>query len=178
MRVRFRSADDGPARFVRLRMGPVLRSIVAVLGVLVTDAVPALADDYTLGELRIAHPYARPTPPGARTGSAYFTVRNNGTQADRLLHVASPAAQNVELHSMTMDGNLMKMRAIPALDIAAGATVTLGSGGYHVMLVNLAHPLAIGGNVPLTLTFERAGSIEVSAPVEAPNAGAEMAHRH
>jgi periplasmic copper chaperone A len=138
----------------------------------------ALAHDYTVGHLSIAHPYARPTPPGARTGGAYFTVRNNGTQPDRLVRVASPAAQSVELHSMTMDGNLMKMRAVPALDIPAGVTVTLGSGGYHVMLVNLAHPLTVGSNVPLTLTFERAGSIDVSAPVEAPKADAEMAHRH
>ena len=151
---------------------------VAALAALLIGAMPALAHDYTLGNLHIAHPYARPTPPGARTGGAYFTVRNNGAQADRLLRVASPAAQSVELHSMTMEGNLMKMRAIPALDSPAGAAVTLGSGGYHVMLVNLAHPLAVGSSVPLTLTFERAGSIDVSAPVEAPKAVAEPAHGH
>jgi periplasmic copper chaperone A len=138
----------------------------------------ALAHDYALGNLQIAHPYARPTPPGARTGGAYFTVRNNGEKADRLLRVGSPAAQSVELHSMTMDGNLMKMRAIPALDIPAGAKVTLGSGGYHVMLVNLAHPLTVGTSVPLTLTFERAGSIDVSAPVEPAKPGAEAPHGH
>ena len=138
----------------------------------------ALPHDYALGNLHIAHPYARPTPPGARTGGAYFTIRNNGKQADRLLRVASPAAQTVELHSMTIEGNLMKMRAIPALEIPAGATVTLGSGGYHVMLVNLAHPLTVGSSVPLTLTFERAGSIDVSAPVEAANPGAEAPGAH
>jgi copper(I)-binding protein len=151
---------------------------IPVVVALFIGAMPALANDYTLGDLRIADPYARPTPPGARTGGAYFTIRNGGNAADRLLRVVSPAAQSIELHSMSMEGNLMKMRAIPALDIPAGATVTLGSGGYHVMLVNLAHPLTVGSSVPLTLTFEKAGSIDVSAPVEAPKPGADMVHRH
>jgi copper(I)-binding protein len=159
-------------------LAPLRALRVIGLSGLALAAGAAFAHDYTLGKLEIAHPYARPTPPGARTGGAYFIVRNNGAQADRLLRVASAAAQSVELHSMTMEGNLMKMRAIPSLDIPAGATVTLGSGGYHVMLVNLAHPLTVGSSVPLTLTFERAGSIAVSAPVEAPKPGAEMAHRH
>jgi copper(I)-binding protein len=159
-------------------MGRVPQWAVAVLLALVIDAAPALAHDYALANLRIEHPYARPTPPGARTGGAYFTIQNAGNAADRLLRVASPVAQSVELHSMTMDGNLMKMRAVPALDVPAGATITLGSGSYHVMLVNLVQPLTVGSNVPLTLTFERAGSIDVSAPVEAAKAGAEIAHRH
>ena len=58
--------------------------------------VAAIAHDYTLGNLRIEHPYARPTPPGARTAGAYFTVRNAGKAADRLLQVFSPVAQTVE----------------------------------------------------------------------------------
>ena len=98
------------------------------------------------------------TPPGARSGGIYMTIENGGTAADRLLRVASPAAASVELHSMTMDGNVMRMRAITGLDIAPGAKVTLGSSGYHVMLVGLAKPLAVGDRFPLTLTFEKAGS--------------------
>jgi hypothetical protein len=177
MTVQLRSIVD-VAKSARLIRAPLqaLR-VISLLG-LALAAGAALAHAYTLGNLQIAHLYARPTPPGARTGGAYFTVRNNGEKADRLLRVASPAAQSVELHSMTMDGNLMKMRAIPALDIPAGAKVTLGSGGYHVMLVNLAHPLTVGTSVPLTLTFERAGSIDVSAPVEPAKPGAEAPHGH
>lgn len=139
-------------------------------------ASPALAHDYAVGPLKIEHPYARPTPPGARTGAAYFTVRNEGKAPDRLVKVASPAAQSVELHSMTMDGNLMKMRAVKALEIPAGKSVTLGTGGYHVMLVGLARPLAVGDQVPLTLTFEKAGPVQVFAYVEA--AGAQTDHKH
>jgi copper(I)-binding protein len=162
----------------RLFAQPATRLAPLVAVALFVGAMPAFAHDYTVRDLHIDHPYARPTPPGARTGGAYFTVRNGGTQADRLLRVASPAAQSVELHTMKMEGNLMKMRAIPALDIPAGATVSLGSGGYHVMLVNLAHPLTAGSSVPLTLTFEHAGSIDVTAPVEARGPDAETTQRH
>lgn len=136
----------------------------------------ATAHDYTLQRLRIDHPFARATPPGARSGGIYMTIENGGTAADRLVRVASPAAASVGLHSMTMDGNVMRMRAITGLDIAPGAKVTLGSSGYHVMLVGLTKPLAVGDKIPLTLTFEKAGSIDVSAFVEAMTANAPAAH--
>lgn len=153
--------------FQRTTDRPAKVALVAALAALFIGAVPALAHDYTLGNLRIAHPYARPTPPGARTGGAYFTIVNGGDAADRLVRVESPASQNAEVHSMTMDGNIMRMRAVPALDIPAGAKVTLSPGGYHVMLVGLTRMLAPGDKVPLTLTFEKAGSVEVTADVEA-----------
>ena len=140
--------------------------VVAVaLGIACTSV--AIAHDYTLQRLRIDHPFARATPPGARSGGIYMTIENSGAAADRLVRVASPAAASVELHSMTMDGNVMRMRAVTGLDIAPGAKVTLGSSGYHVMLVGLARPLAVGDKIPMTLTFEKAGSIDVSVFVEA-----------
>ena len=129
-------------------------------------ATPSLAADYTLQDLRIVHPYARPTPPGARSGGAYFTVRNAGKAGDRLTRVASPASRVVEIHSMTMEGTLMKMRPVAGIDIAAGGEVALGSGGYHVMLIDLARPLVAGDKVPLTLTFEHAGTVDIVADVE------------
>lgn len=129
-------------------------------------AMPSLAADYTLRDIQIAHPYARPTPPGARTGGAYFTVRNAGKAADRLTRVASPAARVVEIHSMTMDGTLMKMRPVAGIEIPAGGELALGSGGYHVMLIDLARPLAAGDKVPLRLTFEHAGTVDIVADVE------------
>ena len=141
----------------------------------------AAAHDYTLGVLRIEHPSARPTPPGARTGAAYFTIVNAGKNADRLVRAVSPVADAVELHSMAMDGNVMRMRAIAALDVPAGSSVTLGSGGQHVMLVGLKRPLVAGERIPLTLTFEKAGTVDVSAWVEAAPAGdgkGEPAHSH
>jgi copper(I)-binding protein len=70
----------------------------------------------------------------------------------------------------------MRMRAVAAIDVPAGARVALASGGYHVMLIGLHKPLAAGGSVPLTLTFERAGSVEVMADVEAAAAGHDASH--
>jgi copper(I)-binding protein len=137
--------------------------LVAVLAVLV---VPAFADDFTLKTLRIEHPYARPTPPGARSGAVYFVVRNLGNGPERLLRVASPVAGTVELHTMSMDGTVMRMRPVSALDIPPGSRVTLGSGGHHVMLSGLVRPLAVGDRIPLTLTFDKAGSVDVTATVE------------
>ena len=173
MRARFRSSVTKAALSLRFIVAPVALALALA-------SVAAIAQDDKLGNLRIEHPYARPTPPGARTGGAYFTIRNAGKDADRLLRVSSPVAQTVELHSMTMDGNLMKMRAIPALDIPAGATVSLGTGSYHVMLTGLRQPLAVGDEVPLTLVFEKAGAHEVSARVETPKADvdASAGHRH
>ena len=174
MRERFRSAVT--------RAALSLTFMLAVAAPAIAMPSSAFAHDYTLGSLRIEHPYARPTPPGARTGGAYFTIRNVGKDADRLLRVSSPVAQTVELHSMTMDGTLMKMRTVSALDIPPGSTVILGTGGYHVMLTGLRQPLAVGDKVPLTLTFEKAGALDVSAYVEAQKPGADLdasaVHRH
>ena len=154
-----------------------IRSFLPALLTLAVAAAPVAAKDYVQGSMRIEHPSARPTPPGARTGGVYFTLHNAGTQADRLVRVASPAADTGELHSMTMDGNVMRMRAVPAIGVPAGARVALGSGGYHVMLIGLHEPLAAGASVPLTLTFERAGSIDVKADVEAAGAaGHDASH--
>ena len=149
--------------------------VIAVM-IALACANDAAAHDYTLQRLRIDHPFARATPPGARSGGIYMTIENGGTAADRLLRVASPAAASVELHSMTMDGNVMRMRAITGLDIAPGAKVTLGSSGYHVMLVGLAKPLAVGDRFPLTLTFEKAGSVDVSVFVEGMTGSGPAAH--
>ena len=139
--------------------------------------VPALATDYPLHDLRIEHPYAQATPPGARTGGAYFTVRNLGTAADRLVGVASPVSKRAEVHSMKMEGSVMRMRAVPSLEIPPGKSVALAPGGYHVMLIGLAHPLAAGDKVPLTLTFEKAGKVDVTADVAPGPMGAQARGR-
>ncbi len=139
----------------------------AAIAVLACAALIAYAQPYVLQNLRIEHPYARPTPPGAHTGAAYFAIENRGRDGDRLIRVQTPFADAAEIHSMTMDGSMMQMRAVSALDIAPHATTTLKPGGYHLMLVDLKRPLAVGDTVPLSLTFEKAGTIEIAARVEA-----------
>jgi copper(I)-binding protein len=155
-----------------------MRPLTAIVAALALAAASATASDYTLGSLRIGHPHSLPTPPGARTGGAYFTIENAGKSADRLLRIASPVAGAVELHSMTMEGNLLKMRAVSALALPPGGKVTLGPGGYHAMLLDLKRPLAIGDKVPLELTFEKAGAIHVDADVEAASTATISGHGH
>jgi copper(I)-binding protein len=85
---------------------------------------------------------------------------------DRLTGAATPLAQKADLHSMTMDGNVMQMRDIDAIDLPAGKAVTLKPGGYHIMLTGLAQPLVAGQTFPLTLTFDKAGAREVAVAVQ------------
>ena len=137
----------------------------------------ATAHDYTLKSLSIDHPFARATPPGAKTGGAFFVVENTGKTSDKLIRVASPAAGGAELHEMAMDGGVMKMRAIAAMDVPAGGKLELKPGGYHVMMFDLKQPLKPGDKVPLTLTFENAGSILVSVDVEAMGSTGSPTHK-
>lgn len=152
------------------RRWPALAVVVCAM----LAAFAAAAHGVTVGTLTIGHPFARETPPGARTGGAYFTVANAGKDADRLVAVSSPAAASASLHTMAMDGTMMRMRAVASLPVPAGGTLTLAPGGYHVMLEDLAKPLVKGDRFPLRLTFEKAGAIDVVVNVESMTA----AHPH
>jgi periplasmic copper chaperone A len=116
------------------------------------------------GDLQVTNAWARATPGGAQTAGAYVTILS--PTGDRLAGAATPAAQKAELHSMTMDGNVMKMRQVDGIDLPAGQAVTLKPGGYHIMLTGLAQPLAEGQTFPLTLTFDKAGAREVTVTVQ------------
>lgn len=127
----------------------------------------AAAHSFTAGELRIGHPFARSTVPGQPSGVAYMTIENNGKEGDKLTAVASPLAKSAELHSMSMDGNVMKMREVSSIEIKPATRVSLKPGdSYHVMLLGLSRPLKAGDKFPLTLTFEKAGKVEVTVNVE------------
>ena len=139
-------------------------------------AVPAGALDYKLGALEIGQPWTRATPPTAPSGGGFLTVTNTGTTPDRLIAVKSPAADKVEIHEMKMDGNVMRMRELEkGIEIPPGATVELKPGGFHVMFMGLKAPFAKDATVPLTLVFEKAGSIDVELQVAALGAGAPAA---
>ena len=139
----------------------------------------AAAHDYQVGELKIEHPWARPTVPGQSAGGAFLSVNNTGRAADRLLGGTSPAAAKVEVHEMRMDGDVMRMRELTALELPAGKLVKLAPGGLHVMLVGLKAPLKIGDKVALKLRFEKAGEIDLILNVESKPAVPDApAHKH
>lgn len=118
----------------------------------------------------VEKPWARATPPAAQTGAIYVTLHNAGHGDDRLLAASTPAAKKAELHTHIMDGNIMKMRQVDAIPVPAGKDVRLAPGGYHIMLMGLNGPLKQGSKVQLTLTFEKAGKVTVTAPVMAAGA--------
>lgn len=119
--------------------------------------------------ITIDTPWLRETFPGAKAGAGYAILRNGGAQEDRLLGGSTAAADAVEVHSMTMDGGIMRMRAVPdGLPIPARGRAALQSGGgYHLMLTGLKHPLRKGETVEIKLRFARAGTIATRFRVEA-----------
>ena len=129
-------------------------------------AMPALAHEYKLGSLEIEHPWARPS--NVQNGAAYMTITTMGKDSDRLVSVTSPVADAVELHTHIMDGNIMRMRPVDGIDVMPGKPTELKPGGFHVMLLGLKHPLVAGSTFPLTLTFEKAGSMSVDVAVGNP----------
>jgi copper(I)-binding protein len=148
---------------------------IAAVAAIAAASSPS-AHEYRLRSLHIDHPFARATPPGARSGGVFLSVENNGDRADRLLGVSTPVAGTAELHQMVMDAGVMRMRSVTGLDVKPGGRLVLQPGGYHVMLADLKRPLQAGDSFPLTLVFEKAGSIEVSVVVE--NMGAGAMHPH
>ncbi len=112
-------------------------------------AVSAFAQNVTVTDA-----WARATVQGQKATGAFMTLTH--AQGGKLLSAASPVAGVVEVHEMKMEGNIMKMAAVPSLDLPAGKAVELKPGGYHVMLMDLKAPLAKDTTVPVTLTFQDA----------------------
>jgi periplasmic copper chaperone A len=127
------------------------------------------------GQLEISNAWARATPAKAENGVAYLTIRS--PTSDRLVSVSSPVAKKAELHTMSMEGMVMKMRPLASLDIPAGQPVTLKPSGEHIMLLGLSGQLREGQSFPLTLTFEKAGAREVTVLVEKPGAAGPASRR-
>lgn len=125
----------------------------------------AVAGDVTVGTLVIHQPWARATPGGAQVGGGYLTIENRGTAPDRLTGGSFAASTGFALHSMTMEGGVMKMRPAGPLDIPPGTSVTLDPSGLHIMFTGLKRGLKPGETVPGTLVFEHAGTAAVQFAV-------------
>lgn len=139
--------------------------IAAVLAAWV--ALPAQAEDVTAGSLKITAPWARATPKGAPVGGGYMKITNTGSAPDRLVSGATNISNRFEIHEMSMDNGVMKMRAVDkGVVIKPGQTVEFKPGGYHVMFIGLKKGLEKGQHVKATLQFEKAGKVEVDFTVE------------
>ncbi|GGX72827.1 copper chaperone PCu(A)C [Saccharospirillum salsuginis] len=132
----------------------------------------SLAHDYQHHDLTIAHPWARATPPGVTVGGGFLTIHNGSDQDETLLGGSAPFAREVQIHETRQEGDVMKMEHRPeGLLIPAGESRSLQPGGYHVMFMGMDSPLVDGEKVPVTLTFEHAGNIDVEFAVEKRSGG-------
>jgi copper(I)-binding protein len=125
------------------------------------------AEEVKAGDLVISQAWSRATPNGAKIGVGYFTIENKGTTADKLIGVTGDISAKIELHEMSMNNGVMKMRPVDGgLAIDPGKTVKLAPNGYHLMIMDLRSPLKQGDKVPVTIEFEKAGKVAVTLDVQ------------
>src|ERR1700687_767730 len=131
-------------------------------------ATGAPAQQYKLGSLEIDHPWSRATPKGAKTGAGYVSIKNTGSTVDRLVGGSFADAGKVEVHQMTMDQGVTRMRPVAGgVEIKPGETIELKPDGYHLMFMDLKQPLKKGEQVSGTLEFEKSGTVQVQFTVAA-----------
>ncbi|MDK9559233.1 copper chaperone PCu(A)C [Marinobacter sp. M216] len=143
-----------------------VKSLVVAL---LLSIIPALASahDYTQDNLKIDHPWSRPTPPGTPTGVGYLTITNIGEAPITLIGAQTPRAGHVSIHESSMSDGVMSMKPLKqGLVIPAGETVELKPHSYHLMLEKLPEPLHEGERIPLTLKFRGAETVQVELTVE------------
>ena len=153
----------------------VIATIFAVIGIAFSGS--ALSQNPAFTNIKIEDAYTRATAPGQQVAGGFLKIDNKGN-ADQLLGASSPAAGEVQLHEMAMDGNVMKMRQVKDIAVPAGGAVELKPGGLHLMFINVKAPLTAGESVPVKLKFAKAGEVEVKMPVNAMGAGHGGATKH
>ena len=142
-------------------------AIAATALLSVSNSPGALAHDYSIGSLRIGHPWARATPPAAKVGAGYLKIGNTGSTHDRLLGGTTQAAARFEIHEITFADGIARMRLkTDGVGIAPGEVLELKPNAIHLMLVDLNGPLKQGDKVKAILRFEKAGELEIEFQVQ------------
>jgi copper(I)-binding protein len=142
---------------------PMLRSTFVIGLLLLASVAPAVPQTKAI---EVTQAWARATPGGAKTAALYMTLVNKGSAEDRLVSVSTPVAGKAEVHSSTTENGVMHMGPVAALAVKPGTPTILKPGGYHVMLTDLKAPLVAGQTFTVSLTFEKAGTIEATATVQ------------
>ncbi|GBD48400.1 copper chaperone PCu(A)C [Methylopila sp. Yamaguchi] len=146
----------------------MIRTIIGAVAALGLMAAAASAHEYKAGALEIAHPWVRATAPGAKVGGGFLVVTNTGKEADRLVSVAASFADKTELHESLTEEGVAKMRPLAnGAEAPAGGKLEFAPGGKHIMFVGLKQPFKQGEKLKATLTFEKAGPVDVEFAVEA-----------
>ncbi|MBF0107942.1 MAG: copper chaperone PCu(A)C [Magnetococcales bacterium] len=136
------------------------------------EPTPSRDTSATTSGMILENPWARATPGTVPNGAVFLKIVNQGSTDDQLVAAHGKVSATIELHTHVLEGSVMKMRAVPHIDVPKNQSVELRPGGLHIMLINLHAPLNEGTKFPLTLEFARSGRMTVEVPVKGP---AEMA---
>lgn len=148
---------------------------VLLASAFIATTVFASGNEVKVGNLKIENPQARATVPAQKMSGGFLKIENKGG-ADKLLSASSPASKTMELHTMTMDGNVMKMREVKTIEVPANGSVELKPGGLHLMFMDIKAPFKAGESVPVKLKFQKAGEVEIKVPVRDISGGGHMKH--
>lgn len=151
------------------------RNTLALLVVALGFGFSVQAQEVKVGSIKVDHAYIRATVPGQQVAGGFMKIENKGA-ADQLISASSPIAGEVQLHEMSMDGQVMKMRQVKDIPVPAGGAVELKPGSLHLMFINIKAPLTAGETVPVKLKFAKAGEVEVKMPVNAMGSPGAMKH--
>lgn len=136
---------------------------------------------FTIAEDKIAitDAWVREVPPGSSVSAAYLTIKNTGSEADKLNAISSDAAENVEIHRSSVDGQgVAKMEMIKVLELPAGEKVELKPGGMHLMLIGLKESLVGKDKITLILDFDESDNVSIEVPVKSSKDSGEVHHHH
>ncbi len=140
----------------------------------------AFAHEFRAGDILIIHPWSRATPVNAEVAAGFFTLRNEGDTADRLVSATGEIAGVTQVHEMAVDDNgVMTMQELAhGLVIPAGGDIALKPGSFHIMFMKLKRPVVAGETFKGTLTFEKAGTVTVEYTAEAMGKAMNSGHDH
>ncbi len=152
-----------------------MRSFIAAVSLLVVACLKINAA-HAEG-IVVSDGWARASIGAASNSAAYLTLTMEGESADRLVAVETPVAERAELHNHIMEDGIARMRAVDVIDVGPGEPVTLEPGGLHIMLMGLKEKLEPGATLSLTLSFEKAGAMDIELPIHPIN-HRPNAHKH
>jgi copper(I)-binding protein len=174
----FRVDPAGAQSLITLRVAMWLAVSLVAAGMLLS-ADPVLAQEFKAGPIVVEQPWSRATPGGAQVAVGYLTIKNEGAAPDRLLSATADISGRAEIHLMSMGDGIMTMRQVTeGVPVPPGGAVALEPMGYHLMFMDLKRQLKAGEQFSGTLTFEKAGTLEVTFEVEAMGATAPGPAEH
>ncbi|GEO42951.1 hypothetical protein SAE02_70990 [Skermanella aerolata] len=144
--------------------------IVGAITLVFAFVVSVHAKTARVGDIVIEQAWARATTPSAKTGATYLVVRNSGSEPDSIPSLETPVASHTVAHQTRQEGSVSRMSEASPLNVPPGGALEMKPGGTHIMLMDLKSGLKLGQQFPLTITFEKAGKVEVPVKVGKPGA--------